>query len=68
MSETACDLLQEHAIRVRCAEEHLPVAPLFDYGTERLIEDARTSLAVAIQPAMFAWLPDVREYLRGALR
>ena len=54
----------QHDLRVRCAEKHLPMNPLRDYGVARMISEARESLAQVIHPAAMAWLPDVREYFR----
>ena len=55
-------LTVQHETRVRCAEEHLPLNPLVDYGAIRLIEDARAAVAELVNPAALAWLPDVREH------
>lgn len=54
----------QHELRVRCAEKHLPVNPLRDYGLTRMISEARESLAQIINPAGMAWLPDVHEHFR----
>lgn len=52
----------QHDARVRCAEKHLPLNPLVDYGLLRLIDDARAAVAELVNPAALAWLPDVREH------
>jgi len=57
-------LLAQHELRVRCAEKHLPMNPLHDYGLTRMISEARESLAKIIHPAAMAWLPNVREYFK----
>ena len=57
-------LAVQHAIRVRCAESHLPTAPLQDHGIERMIEEAREAVAQIVHPSALAWLPDVREHFR----
>jgi hypothetical protein len=57
-------LLKQHAIRVRCAEEFLPLTPLADYGVDRMIADARAALAEMVHPGTLEWLPDVREHVR----
>ena len=54
-------LTVQHETRVRCAEKHLPLNPLVNYGAIRLIEDARAAVAELVNPAALAWLPDVRE-------
>jgi hypothetical protein len=57
-------LAVQHATRVRCAENHLPVDPLRDYGVDRLIAEARQALAQMVHPSALAWLPDVREHFK----
>lgn len=52
----------QHAIRVRCAEAHLPPYPLADYGIEKLIDEARAAVAELVHADHLAWLPDVREH------
>ena len=61
---TVAALATQHAIRVRCAENHLPTNPLNDYGIERMIAEAREALGQIVQPSALAWLPDVREQFR----
>jgi hypothetical protein len=56
----------QHETRVRCAEEHLPLNPLADYGVTRLIEDARAAVAELVNPATLSSLPNVREHFRIA--
>ncbi len=55
-------LAAQHELRVRLAEKHLPLSPLRDYGVSRMISEAREALARLIQPAMMAWLPEVRQH------
>jgi hypothetical protein len=55
-------LAGQHRLRVRCAEAHLPMNPLRDYGINRMISEAREALAQIINPAAMTWLPDVREH------
>jgi hypothetical protein len=57
-------LAVQHQARVRCAERHLPMNPLADFGVLRLIADAREALAQLVNPASLAWLPDVREHFK----
>jgi hypothetical protein len=57
-------LPDQHSLRLRCAEKHLPINPLRDYGVTRMISEARESLARIVNPAALAWLPDVREHFR----
>jgi hypothetical protein len=54
----------QHEARVRCAEKHLPLNPLVDYGVIRLIEHARTAVAGLVNPSALAWLPDVRQHFK----
>lgn len=59
----AMPLAEAHQVRLQCAEVHLAVSPLRDYGIDRLIDEARHEaihksglIAEAAQ-----WLPDVKE-------
>ncbi len=54
----------QHETRVGCAERYLPVNPLADYGVERMIAEARESLARLVNPSASRWLPDVREHFK----
>jgi hypothetical protein len=55
-------LRDQHDLRVRCAERHLPTSPLRDYGVARLIDEAREALAQIFRADVLDWLPDVREH------
>lgn len=55
-------LVAQHAIRVRCAEDCLPMNPLGDYGVTRMIAEARDAVAQIMNPASLAWLPEVLEH------
>ncbi len=59
---TSAGLSAQHDLRLRCAEKHLPMNPLRDYGLSRMISEARESVAQIINPAAMAWLPNVREH------
>jgi len=53
-------LLQQHHIRVSCAEQHLPMRPL---GTEEfaaMLSEARQITLARIHPSLEQWLPDIR--------
>lgn len=54
------DLREDHELRLRCAEEHLPVAPLQDHGLERLVQESRRSLVETglIPETALGWLPE----------
>lgn len=56
-------LAESHPIRLQCAEVHLAVSPLRDYGIERLIEAARHEAIhkSGLIAEATLWLPDVRE-------
>jgi hypothetical protein len=58
------DLRAHHKVRVQCAEQHLPLNPIRDYGLDRMLADAREALVPLVHPAALEWLPDVREYFR----
>jgi hypothetical protein len=55
-------LMRQHLARVECAERHLPLNPLRDYGVDRMIAEARRGLDELVNPAATHWLPDVRPY------
>jgi hypothetical protein len=55
-------LVEQHNLRVQCAENHQPMNPLLDYGITHMVLEAREALAQIIHPATMAWLPDVREH------
>jgi hypothetical protein len=57
-------LSAQHELRVRCAEKHLPMNPLRDYGLARMITEAQETLTQIINPAAMAWLPNVREHFK----
>jgi hypothetical protein len=61
-------LLADHELRVRCALEHLPPAPLRDYGIDRIIDESRRGLVDSglIPETGLDWLPDVRRYFQDA--
>lgn len=59
-------LAVQHETRVRCAEKHLPLNPLADYGSIRLIEEARAAVAELVNSAALGWLPDVRKHFKVA--
>jgi hypothetical protein len=54
----------QHEVRVRCADEYLPVNPLRDYGVDRLMAEAREAVAQMLLPSAMQWLPDVREHFK----
>lgn len=62
------NLLEDHQLRLQCALEHLPFAPVQDFGIERLIEESRRGLVESglIPEAGLDWLPDARRYLKTA--
>lgn len=59
---TGAELPVQHDLRVLCAEKHLAMNPLCDYGIARMISEAHEALAHIVNPAAMAWLPDVREH------
>ena len=61
-ASAAAGLLEEHAVRLACAEKHLEKNPVGRYGVERLIEDARQSTTAFVHPELIQWLPDVRPH------
>jgi hypothetical protein len=52
-------LEEQHRIRIQCAEEHLPFAPLRDHGVGRLVEEVREELEKLFAPELVRWLPNV---------
>lgn len=57
-------LKEQHAIRLKVAEEHLNPRPIASYGLDRYIEEARRNTAKAANPDLMKWLPDVSGYFR----
>ena len=57
-------LREQHAARLACAEETLEMNPIFKYGIERMIEEARQSTMAFVRPEFVQWLPDVRQHFR----
>lgn len=57
-------LLQEHELRLRCAEKFLEPNPIGKYGVERLIEEARAATSVLMNPNLLQWLPDVHPHFK----
>ncbi|MBI2929943.1 MAG: hypothetical protein HYY24_30160 [Verrucomicrobia bacterium] len=57
----AAPLREQHETRVQCALDHLPMAPLGDYGVERHVEEARRWLVESgtVPGDALQWLPDV---------
>lgn len=53
------ELLTQHAIRVRHAEELLPRCPIRDYGIARMITEARDAALQLVAPGALDWLPNV---------
>lgn len=58
------DLAVQHQARVRCAERHLPMNPVADFGVVRLIGEAREAVGRLVNPAALGWLPDVRDHFK----
>jgi len=61
---SSAGLTDQHSVRVQCAEMHLPMSPLRDYGVARMIAEAQTSLAKIVHPSAMAWLPEVGEHFK----
>ena len=61
------NLMVQHAVRIRCAEESLAQNPLADYGLERLIQDAFDGVRASSGELWIPWLPDVCENFEGLL-
>jgi hypothetical protein len=54
----------QHEVRARCAQAHLPLNPLTDFGVDRMIQQARIGVAELVNPAALPFLPDVRDHFR----
>ena len=52
-------LLEDHQLRVACAEDHLPPRPLSPDILDAMIASARTSAMMGMIPDLACWLPDV---------
>jgi hypothetical protein len=64
LADRELSLQEEHAVRVACASRLLPANPLKDYGLDKYISEARTSLVASglIPESGLTWLPEVRSY------
>ena len=60
----ALTLLQQHEIRIACAEKHLPLLPLGATEFAEMINVAREATLSLIHPSLEEWLPDIRENYR----
>lgn len=58
-------LAESHAIRVACAEQHLPESPLVAHGLEQLVRDARAATERVVHPALMEWLPTAITHFTG---
>ena len=61
------DLMHQHVLRIRYAEDFLPTIPLQDYGIDRLIEDAKNATGIGLDPAMLDYLPDAKIHFGNIL-
>lgn len=52
-------LLEDHALRVTCACEHLPANPLSSEVLRRIVSEAREEAMFGVDDSMVRWLPDV---------
>jgi hypothetical protein len=52
-------LLEDHQLRVACAEDHLPPRPLSPDILDAMIASARTSAMMGMTPDLACWLPNV---------
>ncbi|MBE2285482.1 MAG: hypothetical protein IAE77_18620 [Prosthecobacter sp.] len=52
-------LMEDHALRVACAEEHLPQRPLSASALDHMIAEAREEAVRWMNPGLERWLPDV---------
>ncbi len=48
---------ESHALRLACAEEHLPHRPQREYGIERMTAEARANVGVQVGADVLEWLP-----------
>lgn len=64
----APDLLTQHSVRVKLAEELLPPAPLLDHGLDKLVDEARGNARRFAPPGSLEWLPDARKNFNGLSR
>ncbi len=52
-------LLEDHQLRVACAERHLPPHPLNPQVLHTMIDTAKSIALIGINPEMASWLPSV---------
>ena len=56
------DLTVQHEARVHCAEKHLPINPLAEYGFDRMLSESVEGVRqLGGGDTWIGWLPDVRE-------
>jgi len=57
-------LQEDHSLRIACASQFLPVNPLRDYGLQKHIDEAKTTLIKSgiIPETALTWLPDAMIY------
>jgi len=57
-------IVQQHELRLGCAEEFLEPNPIGNYGVERLIAEARAATSLLMNPNLLQWLPDVLPHFK----
>ncbi len=58
-AEKTLSLQEDHAMRVSCAEMHLPPHPITQEVLEQMIAESRSDALLGMNPYFSRWLPDV---------
>lgn len=58
-------IVDEHAVRVKVAEEYLDPHPLRSFGLARYLAEARENTERAIHPSLVKWLPSVEKHFNN---
>jgi hypothetical protein len=63
-SSKSNQLLSQHRLRVKTAEQCLPERPLEDYGIDRMVDEARQATALGLDPIILQYLPQVKSHFQ----
>jgi len=58
-------LAKAHEIRLACAQAHLPLRPLRDYGLDRMVAEASANVGMTVGADVLEWLPAAQNHFYG---
>ena len=64
-AQRGADLAASHAIRVECAQVHLPLNPMREFGLGRMVQEAQAKACATISPDVVEWLPTAERHFEG---